>query len=59
MEQNALPLGFGMALAQQPDALNVFAALPKARKDEIIQRAHSVSSKDEMQALVQSLVGLE
>ena len=55
MEQNELPLGLGMALAQYPDALSVYAYLPEAKKTEIRRKAQSVSSKDEMQALVRGL----
>lgn len=50
-----LPLGLGMALAQHPDALEHFAALPEAEQRAIIGQAHQVQSKQEMQALVERL----
>lgn len=55
MEQNNLPLGFSFALAQNPDAMQVFSNLSESKQQEILQKSHAVSSKDEMQALVNSL----
>lgn len=55
MEQNELPLGFGFALALNPDAMKHFSSLPKSRQAEILQKAHAASSKDEMQSLVNGL----
>lgn len=50
-----LPLGFGMALAQNEDAMQQFEALSDAEKQAIIQRTHSISSKQEMRQLVASI----
>ncbi len=55
MDQNSLPLGFGFALAQHPDAMKYFSNLPGSKQAEILQKARSVSSKDEMRALVENL----
>lgn len=55
MNQNELPLGFGFALAQNPEAMHYFASLPQAGQNEILRCAHGISSKGEMQALVNSL----
>ena len=55
MDRNELPLGFGFALAQNPEAMQKFALLPEARRAEILHRVHGVSSKEEMQSLVDSL----
>jgi len=51
-----MPLGFGMALAQNINALNQFASLPIAQQQEIIEHAHTIQSKEEMQTYVQSLI---
>ena len=48
MEQNKLPLGFSFALAQNPQAMQVFANLSETKRQEILQKTHTVSSKDEM-----------
>ena len=55
MEQNKLPLGFSFALAQNPQAMQVFANLSETKRQEILQKTHTVSSKDEMQELVDRL----
>ena len=55
MEQNKLPLGFSCALAQNPQAMQVFANLSETKRQEILQKTHAVSSKDEMQELVDRL----
>lgn len=48
-------MGFAMALAMQPTAMQHYATLPDGQKNEIIARAKSVQSKSEMQSLVNSL----
>lgn len=50
-----LPEGFAMALAQNPAALDTFGRLPGQEKSHYVNRAHQVSSKAEMQALVSEL----
>ena len=54
MNQSDLPLGFAFALAQRPEAMQTFSNLPATEKSEILQKAHNVSSKAEMQSLVNS-----
>lgn len=55
MTRNDLPLGFSFALAQNPEAMKRFSNLPQPKQCEILQRASHVSSKDEMESLVDSL----
>ncbi|HHT53862.1 MAG TPA: YdeI/OmpD-associated family protein [Clostridiales bacterium] len=50
-----LPLGFGMALAMNPDAMKAFSSLPELGQKQYLERARAVKSKNEMEALVQSL----
>ena len=50
-----LPLGLGMALAQNETAMQRFESMTEAEKIAVIQRTHSVSSKQEMRQLVDSL----
>lgn len=50
MEQ--LPLGFGMALAQNPGAMEKFAALSEGEKQSILDGTHAIQSKEEMQQYV-------
>ncbi|MBE6933302.1 MAG: hypothetical protein E7464_07990 [Ruminococcaceae bacterium] len=55
MDRNDLPLGFGFALAQNPDAMQRFSNLPEQEQRALLQKAHTVSSKDEMQRLVNGI----
>lgn len=56
MEQNELPMGFGMALARNPEAMQKFSVLSEEKKQEIIAGTHSVKSKEEMRQYVNRLV---
>lgn len=55
MNKKDLPLGFGMALAQNEPAMKRFEALTEAQKNDVINRTHKINSKYEMQCLVNSL----
>ena len=50
-----IPMGLGMALAQNIEAMNFFASLTPAQKQAVINYTHTISSKEEMQAYVDSL----
>ena len=52
---NALPIGFGMALAMNPPAFNAYSNLTEEEKDALIQRAHNVSSQEEMHDILAKL----
>ncbi|HHV51017.1 MAG TPA: hypothetical protein PLG48_00005 [Candidatus Avimonas sp.] len=52
---NDLPLGFGMALAQNPGAMSYFASLSDEEKRKIIEGTRSIKSKQEMRAYVDNL----
>lgn len=51
-----MPLGFGMALAQNVNAMDYFASLPEQKQQEIIARTHSIQSKQEMRELVRDMM---
>jgi hypothetical protein len=55
VEGDDIPLGLGMALAQNMDALNHFASLPESERKKIIDRTHQIQSKQEMSAFVQQI----
>ncbi|NMB30571.1 MAG: hypothetical protein GX988_03925 [Clostridiales bacterium] len=50
-----MPLGFGMALAQDVEAMKQFSKLPVNKQKEIISKTRNVNSRQEMQAYVQQL----
>lgn len=51
-----IPIGFGMALAQNATAMERFASLPKEAQQRVITGTHGIGSREEMQAYVQSLI---
>ena len=53
--ENAIPLGLGMALAQNSEALSRFAGLSPQERRRIIERTHNIDSKKEMKAFVDNL----
>lgn len=55
MDKIELPLGFGMALAQNEAAMRAFEAMPEAEKRAVLQKTHSVTSRGEMRRLVDDL----
>ena len=57
MDYYKVPIGFGMALAMNPPALNAYSAMTEAQKQQILDKAHNARSEKEMHALVASLAG--
>ncbi len=55
MKQDKMPVGFSMALAQNPEAMQKFALLGEDKKKQIIDGTHSVKSKQEMHEYVNRL----
>ena len=56
MDFYKVPLGFGMALAQNFNAMNVYSAMTEEQKKAILDRAHNAHSEKEMHDIVNSLV---
>lgn len=56
MDKIDLPLGFGMALAQNEPAMKKFESLAEPEKQAVIRQAHNVNSKNEMRQLVAGLL---
>ena len=54
-----IPLGFGMALAQNPDAMDVFSSLTEEQRRRVLRKTSRIGSKEEMRAYVDSLVGID
>ena len=50
-----VPLGLGMAFAQNVQAMNQFASLSKEQQQAILNKAGTIKSKQEMQSFVQSI----
>ena len=56
MTKDEMPVGFAMALAMNPEAMQKFGALSEEQKQQIITGTHAVKSRDEMRRYVDSLV---
>ena len=56
MTKDEMPVGFAMALAMNPDAMQKFGALSEEQKQAIIAGTHTVKSREEMRRYVDSLV---
>ena len=55
MEHREVPVGFGMAMAQNEDAMNAFAMMTKEQKQAIWSKARQISSAQEMERLVSGI----
>ncbi len=56
MKSYEMPIGFSMALALNPEAMQKFAMLTETQKQEIIDRTHTIKSKEEMHRYVNNLI---
>lgn len=55
MDFATVPIGFGMALAQNEKAVNAYAMMTREQKNAILARAHSARSEKEMQQIVSGI----
>ena len=51
-----MPMGLDIALTKNQKAYEYFYSLPEATQKQIIDHTHTIGSKEEMQAYVDSLV---
>ena len=56
MDFYKVPLGFGMALAMNANALNAYSAMTEAQKQAILDKAHNARSEQEMHQIANSLI---
>lgn len=55
MDFYKVPIGFGMALAMNPNALNAYSAMSEEQKQAILDKAHHAASEREMHEIVNSI----
>ena len=55
MDLSAVPQGFGMALAQNEQAVNAYAMMTKEQKDAVLTRARNAKSRAEMRQIVSDI----
>ena len=56
MDFYKVPIGFGMALAMNPNALNAYSAMSETQKQAVLDKAHNARSEQEMHQIVNSIV---
>jgi len=55
-DPNEMPIGLGMAFAENVEAMRRFAAMPRPEQQAVVAHVHDIKSREEMSAYVQSLV---
>lgn len=55
MDYSDLPVGFGMALLQNEDAMKQFEGLDESQKQAVINKTRKINSKNDMKCFVNSL----
>ena len=55
MDFYKVPIGFGMALAMNPPALNAYSVMTEDQKQDILNKAHNAHSEKEMHDIVNSI----
>lgn len=55
LNDQAVPLGFGMALSQNLNAMDKFSHMTESEKEEFLNRARDAKSKKDMNAIVSEL----
>lgn len=56
MDFYKIPIGFGMALAQNEEAMNAYARMTQEQKQAILNRAHQAHSEQEMHNIVSGII---
>ena len=55
MDFYKIPIGFGMALAMNPDALSAYSAMTKEQKCTVLNQARGARNEQDMQRIVNSI----
>lgn len=56
MDFYKVPIGFGMALSMNPEALNAYSAMDEAQKQHVLNEAHNARSEQEMYRIVNRII---
>lgn len=58
VKEDGLPLGLGFGLAMNEKAMNSFASMNEEEKKQVIEAARGMTSKEEMQNLVNNIADI-
>jgi len=56
MKRSEMPIGFSMALMENPEAMKKFSMLSEEKKQTIVKGSHSVRSRSEMYRYVDEIL---
>lgn len=59
MDFYKVPIGFGMAIAMNPSALNAYSAMTEEQKQQILNQAHTARSEEEMHDIVNRIAPIK
>ena len=58
MEQDKVPIGFGMTLAMDYTAMEAYAALTEEQKQKVLDKARNARSEEEMRQIIAGVTTL-
>ena len=58
MEQDKVPIGFGMELAMDYTAMEAYAALTEEQKQQVLDKARNARSEEEMRQIIAGVTTL-
>lgn len=58
VKEDGLPLGLGFGLAMNEKAMDIFASMNEEEKKQVIEAARGMTSKEEMQNLVNNIADI-
>ena len=58
MEQDKVPIGFGMTLAMDYTAMEAYAALTEEQKQQVLDKARNARSEEEMRQIIAGVTTL-
>lgn len=56
MDFAKVPIGFGLALAQNEAAMRIYGSMTESEREAVLSRAHGARSEKEMAQIVSSIV---
>lgn len=56
MKRSEMPIGFSMALTENPEAMKKFASLSEEKKRTVVEGSHYVRSRSEMHRYVNEIL---
>lgn len=55
LNNSKIPMGLGMALAQNVNAMKAFTNMSEAQQQAVLEHTHQIASKSEMRSFVEDI----